>query len=126
MSVETPQSVDLVDHPPHYLAHPSGIEAITVTRLMPFSLGNAVKYIFRYGHKEGMSADTDLAKARWYLQDVLDNGLASFPPHRARGLLVDVAEHDDNPVRAELFLHIAYGSLGEAIQVITELIGGSR
>lgn len=57
---------DAVNHPPHYNAHPSGIECITVTEHMNFNLGNAVKYIWRVGLK---SEDpiVDLEKARWYV-----------------------------------------------------------
>jgi len=39
--------VDQVNHPTHYTSHPSGIEAIQVTRHMNFNLGNAMKYIWR-------------------------------------------------------------------------------
>ena len=38
---------DNVNHPKHYTAHPSGIEAIQITEHMNFCLGNAVKYIWR-------------------------------------------------------------------------------
>jgi len=56
---------DLVNHPPHYKSHPSGIECIQVTEHMNFCLGNAVKYIWRAGLK-GDSIQ-DLEKAAWYL-----------------------------------------------------------
>ena len=39
--------------PPHYQAHPSGIECITIAEHMNFTLGNAVKYIWRAGLKGG-------------------------------------------------------------------------
>lgn len=58
---------DLVNHPPHYLAHPSGVECIQITRHMNFNLGNAIKYIWRCGSK-GAEIE-DLKKARWYLDD---------------------------------------------------------
>jgi len=57
---------DLVNHPPHYTEHPSGVECITVTEHMGFCLGNAVKYIWRAGLKSDSSIE-DLRKARWYL-----------------------------------------------------------
>lgn len=56
---------DLIDHPPHYRAHPSGIECITITEHMSFCVGNAVKYLWRAGLK-GDALD-DLRKARWYI-----------------------------------------------------------
>lgn len=60
-------------NPAHYRQGPAcphcgqTIECITVTRHMSFSLGNAVKYLWRYRHKG--SPVTDLKKAAWYLQD---------------------------------------------------------
>lgn len=56
---------DEVNHPPHYNAHPSGVECITVTEHMNFNLGNAIKYIWRAGMKGATLKD--LEKARWYV-----------------------------------------------------------
>lgn len=56
---------DPIDHPPHYTAHPSGIECITITEHMTFNLGNALKYIWRCDLKR--DAIEDLKKARWYI-----------------------------------------------------------
>jgi hypothetical protein len=56
--------VDMVNHPPHYTEHPSGVECITVTEHMNFCLGNAMKYIWRADLKNGTE---DLEKAVWYL-----------------------------------------------------------
>jgi len=56
--------VDLVNHPPHYTSHPSGIECIQVTEHMNFNLGNAVKYLWRADLKNGTQ---DLEKAAWYI-----------------------------------------------------------
>lgn len=64
--VTTSNVGDPVNHPPHYTAHPSGIEAIQVTEHMNFCLGNAMKYIWRAGLK-GEDPVEDLKKARWYL-----------------------------------------------------------
>ncbi len=54
-------------NPGHYRKHPSGIECIQVTEHMGFCLGNAIKYIWRAGLKDGNSKRQDLEKARWYL-----------------------------------------------------------
>jgi hypothetical protein len=56
---------DIINHPPHYKAHPSGIECIQVTEHMGFNLGNAVKYIWRCDLKQ--DAIEDLRKAAWYI-----------------------------------------------------------
>jgi hypothetical protein len=58
---------DMVNHPPHYTRHPSGVECIDVVRHMNFNLGNAVKYIWRCDEKG--NAVEDLRKAVFYLQD---------------------------------------------------------
>lgn len=57
---------DMVNHPPHYTAHPSGVECIQITEHMGFCLGNAVKYIWRADLKA--DAIEDLKKAVWYIE----------------------------------------------------------
>jgi hypothetical protein len=57
---------DPVNHPPHYTAHPSGIECVQIAEHMGFNLGNALKYIWRADLKG--NAIEDLEKASWYLR----------------------------------------------------------
>ena len=57
---------DPVDHPAHYTAHPSGIEAIQITEHFGFCLGSAIKYIWRADLKH--DAIEDLRKAVWYIE----------------------------------------------------------
>lgn len=57
----------LINHPPHYKAHPSGVECIQITEWMGFCVGNAMKYLWRAGLKEGSSQLDDLRKTRWYV-----------------------------------------------------------
>ena len=61
---------DSVNHPRYYNQHPSGVECIDVVEHMSFNLGNAVKYIWRAGHKG--SEVLDLEKAIWYIQREID------------------------------------------------------
>lgn len=58
---------DVVNHPPHYKGHPSGVECIQITEHMNFCRGNAVKYIWRAGEKDPSKELEDLKKARWYI-----------------------------------------------------------
>lgn len=67
---------DAVNHPFHYTSHPSGVECITVTEHMGFNVGNAIKYLWRAGLKDGPSPAAgngqeqhlqDLKKAAWYV-----------------------------------------------------------
>lgn len=77
---------DNVNHPKHYTSHPSGIECIEVTRHYCFSVGNAIKYLWRAGLKTDAGRDgvekeiEDLNKAIWYIKDRIkqlkkENGL---------------------------------------------------
>jgi hypothetical protein len=65
LSSEADPAPDMVNEPPHYRNHPSGIECIQITEGFNFCLGNAIKYIWRAGMKG--DATEDLEKARWYL-----------------------------------------------------------
>lgn len=58
---------DNVNHPTHYTSHPSGIECIRVTEHFNFCIGNAIKYLWRNGLKDGNSNVQDLKKAVWYI-----------------------------------------------------------
>ena len=64
---------DPVHKPSHYCSHPSGIECIEITRHMNFTIGNAIKYLWRAGLKkdEGIEQHKktiqDLNKAIWYI-----------------------------------------------------------
>lgn len=64
---ENASKPDMVNKPPHY-KDASGIECkeITCHRKMPFSLGNAIKYLYRAGSKGDLLED--LKKAEWYLR----------------------------------------------------------
>lgn len=63
---------DQINHPAHYNSGNAKcecgrrIECIDVTRHMNFNIGNAVKYLWRFAHKEGI---VSLKKAIWYIQD---------------------------------------------------------
>lgn len=62
MSDTTP---DLVNHPPHYTQHPSGVECIDIAEQFNFCVGNAIKYLWRSGLK--CDKLQDLKKAQWYI-----------------------------------------------------------
>lgn len=54
--------------PNHYRS--KKYECIEFSRHMPFNLGNAFKYVWRYTDKNGIE---DLDKAAWYIKDYLAN-----------------------------------------------------
>lgn len=69
--------VDIVNHPPHYQSK-SGLEVIDVIEAFTDNLkgiyavdtGNAIKYICRWSHKNGVE---DLKKARWYINNLINH-----------------------------------------------------
>lgn len=71
LNIQQPLNIqsDPVNHPKHYTSDPSGIECIEITRHRNFNIGNAIKYLWRAGLKDGNSDVQDLQKAVWYIQD---------------------------------------------------------
>lgn len=57
--------VDMVNNPPHYTSHPSGVECIDITEHYGFNIGNAIKYMWR-SEEKGQPIE-DLKKAVWYI-----------------------------------------------------------
>lgn len=57
---------DSVNNPKHYTSHPSGVECIEIVEHYGFSVGNAIKYLWRAGLKG--DAIEDLQKAEWYIR----------------------------------------------------------
>jgi len=61
-------NVDMVNNPPHYTAHPSGVECIQVVEHMCFNLGNAVKYIWHSDQDLKLDDIEDLEKSIYYIK----------------------------------------------------------
>lgn len=66
---------EYINHPSHYTSHPSGVECIEIARHYCYSIGAAIKYLWRAGlkHEQGKSDKDkeieDLKKAVWYIND---------------------------------------------------------
>jgi hypothetical protein len=63
---------DIIEHPAHYNSHPSGVECIDIVQHFEFNIGNAIKYLWRAGLKDGSDYKTDLEKARQYIDFELE------------------------------------------------------
>lgn len=111
--------VDMVNHPPHY-RHPSGVQCIEISRLCHGDLSAAIQYIWRYDAKG--TPEQDLAKARWYLLDMLAHKLAPRPPAKAEALLRVVTDAETNHVKRRLLEFVASGHLADAIATIDALV----
>lgn len=75
MTTTVQPASDSVEHPRHYNSLPAAcekcgypIECIDVIEHMDLCIGNAVKYVWRAGHKDPSKEIEDLEKAVWYLQ----------------------------------------------------------
>ena len=67
--LEPPIVRDMVNHPPHYNGHPTGIECIDVIEENPFSnLSAAMKYLWRVSWGSKGRDEEDLKKAAWYIE----------------------------------------------------------
>lgn len=64
------EEFDVVQKAKQYNVHPSGVECIEICGFLPFTLGNAFKYIWRYEHKE--NPIQGLQKALWYVNTSID------------------------------------------------------
>lgn len=105
---------DMVNKPPHYKDE-SGIECkeITCHRKMPFSLGNAIKYLYRAGSKGDLLED--LKKAEWYLRVAYLNG--ERVPKAVEVRLLEVAAHRKTAAGGALNL-ISLHEIEAAYQVV--------
>ena len=61
-------------NPDHYKL-PNGVQLIDVTKHCSFPVGNAMKYIFRAGKKDGESALDDLLKAKWFVDLMIQEAI---------------------------------------------------
>ena len=93
---------DIVNPPYHYASssimvedssgHNVRVEPWELSVLLPHALGSAFEYIIRAGKKEGVTASTDLKKARWWIQRATTYTPAAFT--QANGLLPECAKRD--------------------------------
>ena len=86
---------DLVNNPSHYTADPSGVECIEVTRHRNFNIGNAIKYLWRNGLKDGNSDVQDLSKAVWYIKDEIERLSGNSVTEDVFGLTQGVFKNQD-------------------------------
>ena len=70
---------DNVNNPKHYTSHPSGIECIQITEHCSFTVGNAIKYLWRADLKNGVE---DLKKAAWYINREIEKREGKSEPSK--------------------------------------------
>ena len=106
-----------VFNPSHYRT--DGPECIDVVRHMPYSQGNAIKYLWRAGMKG--DTDQDLTQALWYVQDCQKSAVVpgDIPP-----ILQDYIQ-TTNTYRYEAIWQIANGLWIDAVQTIEAAMDGA-
>ena len=112
---------DMINHPPHYTDHPSGVEVIEFARLHCFSVGSAVKYIMRRDKKD--DPIDNLSKACWFLKDAIDNG----PPARVNihmgKVIRPVIDAEPNATVKQILAALYLPQPGNSLE---RLLGGSE
>lgn len=98
-------SVDMVNHPPHY-KDASGIECIEVTKHMSFLGGNCFKYLYRAGSKG--DAIEDLKKAAWYADRAQKNDKAINSDEWRSNLKIIAQTRNEQVKAAMLEISIGY------------------
>ena len=88
---------------PEYYQSDNGDQLIDVVRCLPFSLGNALKYVYRRNNKD--NAELDVRKALWYINDFHDHPVAVNPSYND----VEFVRQKifDDPQTHEVFRNIA-------------------
>ena len=100
---------DMVNQPPHYKGHPSGVECIDIVEHLPYNIGAAMKYLWRCDSKHD-DPEEDLRKAAWYINREIYRRRTI--KHRARPVHDPTESVDMQDVRGE-----ARASKGNGIDV---------
>ena len=100
-------SVDMINHPPHYTSCPSGIECIEIAELLPFCLGNCYKYL----HRAGLKGDElpDLQKVAFYARRAYLND--EKLTEKARVRILEVAQHQTGK-KQDILTHFVQKTAG--------------
>jgi hypothetical protein len=107
---------DNVNHPAHYTSHPSGIEVLELTRLMPFGPGNALKYVLRRDMK-GRPLE-DLEKAEFYIRDSMDRKISFVSSDLLIRLARDMATMEDNATVASFIMALCAKGDGSPLSAL--------
>lgn len=111
---------DLINHPPHYTQHESGVEVIEIARALPFALGSAVKYVMRRNLK-GDPAE-NLAKAKWMLDDYAANPVVGWVPTIETVELVRVVmDAEPNMAVARFLRWVIYGRMDPCLSYLPQI-----
>ena len=107
---------DNVNNPKHYKRN--GLECITYSRHLTFSIGNAFKYIWRAGQKHNHLED--LKKAEWYLIDAIT--YLELNPEPEDGFTTEAITEAFEPEVATILIQLLEGYYTAALVGVQTLI----
>lgn len=98
-------------------------ECIDLTRELPFSIGNAIKYVWRAGMKD--DAEQDLEKAKWYIDDERCRRRMTSQQRDAAENILRMISTDNlteiQRMKLSIFFHVISGLLSASMGMIDEL-----
>lgn len=104
-------AADMVNHPPHYTGHPSGVDYIEVAEYLPFCLGNAFKHLY-LRNADGNPIE-NIEEAIWHV----NRHNETYPnkpelPTDAREALGEIVVHEPHPFGAAMLIIAGPGQCG--------------
>ena len=108
--------VDMVNHPPHYTDHPSGVECIEVFEWCSGCTSTAWKYMWCGGKK--WNDLEDLKKAQWYIRREIQFTHAL----QSRGLIRQMLVPDSLVAAIRKVLAVESGTRGAVMQQLADWI----
>jgi hypothetical protein len=117
------QPFDIVERPKHYNVDPSGLECVELAELTRFAPGNAIKYVWRAGLKDGNPPLLELRKAAWYIKRILEHDQLKLNHAQLYGkrkeLVERVAKHRHEAIAGVLTHLIAAENMADAGERLT-------
>lgn len=102
---------DIIEKAPHY--NTRSIEAINFIRHMDFALGNAFKYVWRYGLKD--VTDLEEGKRNYYIRDALAHRPALVSRDTSAHLtrMISTVANEFSTAQFELLISIIWATSGD-------------
>lgn len=110
-------SIEMVNHPKHYVDASVTIEPIDVMDCLPCNYANAFKYVVRAGKKDPNKYFEDLKKAEWYLERAMifkDEHCYKYPNKETEVLLKLFAGKSNNIILSNTYSEVDLSNFWES------------
>lgn len=112
--------VGMVNHPPHYTSHPSGVDCIEIFEWCSGCTAAAWKYLWRTGKK--WNDLEDLQKCQWYIRREIQHTMAL----QSRGIVREMLVPESLEADLRKVLAVSSGTHGAALQALADWIKGGH